>query len=63
MRLFLLLLSLVAAIPAAHARTEHDGQTWLNVTVMEKVADPVVYFLEVQPRSEIGRASCRERVS
>ena len=54
MRLFLLLLSLVAAIPAAHARTEHDGQVWLNVTVMGKVADPVVYFLEVQPRSADG---------
>ena len=49
MRLPLLLAVGALASPAV-ARTDHDGQGWINVTVQGPVKDRLIYFAEVQPR-------------
>ncbi len=41
----------------AQARTDHDAQAWVNLTAMGSIADPLIYFAEVQPRlgDEVSR--------
>ncbi|WP_157217094.1 DUF2490 domain-containing protein [Flavisphingomonas formosensis] len=60
-----LVLSSLLALPGpARAETEHDGQAWVNLTVMGSLSGPLLYFGEVQPRfdengSRIGTAIFR----
>lgn len=52
-RIALSVLTAVAAFSFAsyaHGETLHDGQAWVNLTVMGGVSGDAVYFLEVQPR-------------
>jgi len=54
----------LAFAASAQARTDHDGQAWINVTVTGTVTGRLLYFAEVQPRfddnvSHLGTAIVR----
>lgn len=48
LRLAAILLSLCTS--PAQARTQHEAQAWVNLTAMGTIADPLIYFAELQPR-------------